>query len=272
MYDKQNFIFQEEKMMKKKWMAPILALLLCVSMVGIGFAAWIITTPTDATANGQFQVYTVENNSVLMSAQVSEIAKITFGSPKSPATTTYHWLSLVDGAVENLSTTLTVTITNWATINQASRSETITLTISDFKIQKNVGTTEAADWQDQTLADYTDYVTFPLSQSKTITIKDGVVTSGSVEGMSFDATSGQLTFPLTFGWGQMFNSQNPMDYFNTKAAGAVANDHPLYESAELTDMTWMEVAQNALAKVSELNGDTVRYAMTVSADIAIAAN
>ncbi len=272
MYDQQNFIFQEENTMKKKWMAPVLALMLCVSMVGIGFAAWIITTPTNAAANGQFLVYTVENNSVLMSAQVDENAKITFGSPKSPATTTYHWLSLVDGAVENLSTKLTVTITNWATINQASRSETITLTISDFKIQKNVGTTEAADWQDQTLADYTDYVTFPLSQSKTITIKDGVVTSGSVEGMSFDATSGQLTFPLTFGWGQMFNSQNPMDYFNTKAAGAVATDHPLYESAELTDMTWMEIAESALTKVSELNGSDVRYAFTVAADIVIAAN
>ena len=258
--------------MKKKWMAPLLALLLCVSMVGIGFAAWIITTPTAVEGHGQFQVYTVENNSVSMNATVDSNATITFGSPKTPATTAYSWLSLVDGAVENLSTTLTVTITNWEAINQATRKETITLTVSDFKIQKKVEVDGSVSWQDQAISDYTDYVVFPLAQSMQIVIEDGVIKSGATSGMNFDATSGVLTVPLTFAWGQMFNGQNPMNYFNTKAASAVAEEHPLYTTASLTGKTWAQVAEAALAKVSELNSTDVRYAFTVAADIELSAN
>ncbi len=247
-------------MMKKKWMMPVLALLLCVSMVGVGYAAWIIIAPSEpVNADGQFQVYTVENNSVQMTATVAANDKITFGSPATPTFTGENpWLQLIGGANEDLSATLTVEITNWEQINQASRTETITLTISDFQILK--------DDVAQQLSNYSNYVTFPLAQTATIVIEDGVITSGSGNGINFDASTGKLTYTLNFGWGQMFNSVNPYDYFNTKTANvAVDNSHPLYNDVQ--GQTWMELAEASLDKVSEL--DAVQYALTVAADIEI---
>ncbi len=252
-------------MMKKKWMAPLLALMLCVSMVGVGFAAWIITAPTEGSANGQFEVYAVENNSVDMDVAITG-DDIVFGKAASlEATATHNWLTLSDNVNENLTRNMTVTINNWEQI----KTKTITLSLSAMKIMVDDNWNDNVAGTDKT-ADYTDYITLPFATADDIVITNGQVTDNAgVTGVAVSA-EGVVTIPLNFGWGEAFGKKNPLNFFNSVSPNTIL---PSGNPGQDTDnsVTYLQHAEDALAKVYTLNnttGNDIRYTITVTATVA----
>lgn len=249
-------------MMKKKWMAPVLALLLCVSMVGIGFAAWIITAPAEESANGQFEVYDVTDNSIDMTVSMTDNT-VKFGSktfttdPKgTPAdasddVTNHNWLSLSDAdSVEDLSATMTIKINNYSALS----AKKIQITLSSVQIKKaEVNVTEQ----------YANYITVPVAH--TITLENGAVDTTS-QGLGITFSGDTITVPLTFAWGSYFDGTNPNQYFNQVAANTNLPDaHP----AKATYATYKDLANGALGSLYDIyNDQTVRYTINVSAAVA----
>lgn len=188
-------------MMKRKLIAPLVALLLCVGMVSVGFAAWVITNEaTETVDSGDFTVYKVENNSITIGVTFTDNT-ITFGS--ATKTASGNWLTLNDGAAEDLTATVVVKINEW----DALKTKTINLQLKDFAV------TNAGDFT------VDGHIVLPATQNITVTEnaqKNGwdVKVGGAVlQGASVNGSTGEITLPINFGW-DLPEGQNPINYFN----------------------------------------------------------
>lgn len=227
-------------MMKRKMLIPMIALLLSVGMIGVGFATWMISNEDVKTDNkGDFKVHKVENNSITMTIDMSD-DDINFG----PATKTAsgNWLSFNGDAAEDLSATLKITVNEWATL----KTKTINLEVKDFAILN--ADTFAGKGNSQ-------YIKLPENQSITVapsgntwTVKVG---DKDLAGASVDGTNGIITIPLNFAWGTMMGDPavNPINYFNNLPNNAGNRKD----------------AEDFLTEIYKLNG--AQYQFTVAATV-----
>ncbi len=94
----------------KKILIPIIAILVLASVVGIGFAAWLIVNPVNETVDGgSFVADEVKDYTYTATAAAS--GNITFGKAAAPAGTNYGWLSATDVPPDALTAKITVTLT-----------------------------------------------------------------------------------------------------------------------------------------------------------------
>lgn len=94
--------------MKRKTLTLTLSILACLALIGVGFASWIISANTSATAQGSFIVDTVTDNRLVVengrwiTINGTEVtsnensAKVSFGAPAEMNPTTFAhapWLT-----------------------------------------------------------------------------------------------------------------------------------------------------------------------------------
>lgn len=180
--------------MKKRTLGLIIAGVAATSMIGTGFAAWVITASAQATEQGQFNVDTVDTKGVTITPTFAAgEGEINFFGP-SGATT--GWLTVSGSTVEKLSTNLTI----------------------DFVFSNAVAT------------DYNLTVTFAGSQAYSDAVTAGYIVAPTFKFGSTDYTLGtpvaletimpsgtSTTLTITFDWGDAFDGDNPYDFYNTFA-------------------------------------------------------
>lgn len=194
--------------MKKRTLGLIIAGVAAASMIGTGFAAWVITGNASAEANGNIQVDTVTDNSITLTAawKENEDGKINFIGPATQNAAN-EWLSFNDensyGFVD-LSETLVLTFGLGNDVNPA-----------DFNITFTFAATDTAPSNYES-AISSKYINAP-------TINGSAFTSGSYTctlanlGVSSSALTKEVD--LAFTWGKAFNDTNPYDFYNGFAYG-----------------------------------------------------
>lgn len=241
--------------MKKKLTITIASILSVIVIIGVGFAAWVITNPNaEDTADGSISVETVTDKSYTLTAEIAENDKtIVFGKPAN-ATTEGKWFTFDSSTEEEkLEATLTLTLNynNFADVGEIT-----------FKME----TLKGSD-PDSTFAHLVDgnYIVNPTISYKAtdaetytaITAEGNTVFTGlTVPKKAFKETTAPngsamgvatATIKITFGWGSVFGNTNPYTYFN---GGSHSYD------------TDYETAKNALTELAKLNG--VNYKVTVT--------
>ncbi len=221
--------------MKRRIVTIAVSFLLCIGMIGAGFAAWVITGNTQDDASGNIEVKEVVDNRIILSHDWKDAdATITYG-PKA-GTYTYNWLTHdASDPAESLSVTLVVTLENYANLKSSKDAGTI----SDISI--------AFAWDETQMAEYvaardTDKVVGALPTVNALNLAsfadadaDGVYTA-------------EVTF--TFAWGEAFNFVNPMEFYNNQEfSNALADE----ASANLTKL----YALNAAGFVLDLNASII---------------
>ena len=248
-------------MKKRKILIPVLAALLCIGMIGVGYAAWVITTDTSADVQdaNNFVVYDVENRSVNFQSTFTD-KSVTFGSKTfdtAEGTITNHgWLTLTDGDNnEDLNATLQITITNWDVVSAAGNTVTITLSSIDVINSSKVAVSAS---------EYEKYIVLPYDGTGIdITIKDGVLDATSKDAGIDLTTDGVLTIPFNFAWGEAFGGENPNQFFNSVASGTVLpNTNPCYKAGDCD--TYLELAEKALGALYNINSYSYRVSVTAS--------
>ena len=252
-----DFIKEDMKMMKRKMMVPVVALLLCVAMVSVGFAAWVITTTTTDTVDGQFTVYNVETRKVDLGVAFTD-STVVFGQPLNYSKADGDWLAFDSGTTstqEDLAAKLQLTVKNWSTNTSVgsalSGKHDFTIEVSTVEIQSNGTKTNAFD----------NYVVCPTALTFTVDATGDVTCVNAAgedvtSGFSFDTNTGILTVNLNFGWGTAFNGKNPITYFNGLEDGA-------------TD-TNVSAANTALTELYKLHDtNTYKYALSIKADVVV---
>ena len=228
--------------MKKKLTITIASILSVIVIIGVGFAAWVITNPNVSTSqDGTISVETVTDKSYTLTAAISNKA-ISFGAP-AEMNTANAWLKAdKDAKTENLEATLTLTLNynNLADVGEIT-----------FKME----TLKGSDADNKTFTDLVTggYIVNPTISYKAtnaetytaITAEGKTVFTGlTVPKEAFKETTAPTesamgvataTIKITFGWGSKFGNTNPYTYFNGESH-SYKNDYTTAKAA-LTELT-----------------------------------
>lgn len=230
--------------MKKKFSLTLISILSVVVLVGVGFAAWIITTPNvDAQKTGTITASGVTDARYKLTAAITN-ESIVFGKPSGYKGNNSDWFKPGrDVGDENLTATLTLTLTDPKgnaldeTVFNKYLPDTFTFTMNATKPGSGEETTVGAN------DDFNHAVSKNHVKNPTISygaVSD-TVTLGTAINIAKDAfTKGAdnkytLTITITFAWGTAFTDgthANPYDYFNSLGY----SDTNAGKALELNDM------------------------------------
>lgn len=178
--------------MKRKTLTLTLCLLACFAVIGVGFAAWIITSDAEKTVTGNIKVETVEDHRLkinIISTEADNV--IRFGKPVGYAANS--WILNNEAETENLTATIKFTITkgNEAVTNLETAGITVTAgfttTITD-DMNKGVG------------------------NNSLVTIPTGF----TVEKDSTDSEGKTFMIKVVFSYGDEFGKKNPYEFYKDK--------------------------------------------------------
>ena len=220
--------------MKKKLTITIASILSVIVIIGVGFAAWVITNPNvKGEANGTISVETVTDKSYTLTA-TDPTETISFGAPKIPdAEATKGWL--VNAAkAENLTATLTLTLKYMKLDDVGTitlKMETLKGSVPDNTFESLVNgkyiVNPTISYKAKDTDTYTDIKSDNIFVGGLEIPKDAFnETKKPAQSEQGEATA---TIKITFGWGTKFGSENPYNYYNKKDYTSVlakeANDN-----------------------------------------------
>ena len=239
--------------MKKKLTITIASILSVIVIIGVGFAAWVITNPNvKAESGGTISVETVTDKSYSLTATISG-KDISFGAP-AEMNTANAWLKAdKDAKTENLEATLTLTLNynNLADVGEITfKMETLKGSVADNKTFTDL--VNGGYIVNPTISYKGNAETYTAITAEGKTVFTGLTvpkeafkeTTAPTESAMRVATA---TIKITFGWGSVFGNTNPYTYFNDESHS--------YEKDYKT-------AKDALTKLYELKD--VSYKVTVT--------
>lgn len=224
--------------MKKK-LGLILSLLMCVSVIGVGFAAWIITTGSSDDAEGNITVDAVSTKIVTVTAEMTD-ASIHFGAPASKdEEVTNNWLLNDAMGLEDLSYTVKVTIENY---NQ------LTGLTFGFTVVDNENETTNAD-KYQSVLDANLIVAPNVSDSNVVVDENY---DFAANGWNISGTTASKDFTFTYAWGTVFGKKNPINFYNEYAYGDYMSetDTTLVEDHASTNLGYLAAINNISYKLT----------------------
>ena len=189
--------------MKRRTLTIVVGLLLCLSLIGVGFASWVITAGDSDKVSGNIQVEDVtdkrlelSNVKIVTTSTGEDKTSFIFGKGTKGANS---WLEADGIADEVLSATIS--------FNLAYKNKT---TVVHDGEGKNVKLSVAFD-------------------DATKTLLEGAVTAGYIKAvptLTVTGSNGSYSVSVTFVWGALFNSQNPYTWYNNNAVdGKYAYDN-----------------------------------------------
>lgn len=239
----------------------IVASLSTVSLVSVGFAAWLITGGDTATAEGSIEAETVTDKRYLIRADnegapaatnagISFSGKIVFG-PKTDNNISNPWLSYgkvnnVDPKMENLNAEALIWVGNASSAEPDSDDNNHSLKIGQETILQlyKATTTDSTDYDACKNSAY-------IADLPTPTIAATSTNTASVDGVEYK----QFKVSIAFNWGTYFklseNSDpvNPYTFFNTKYS--LADDDNPENDVTLAVTT---EAKDVLSAIEKING------------------
>lgn len=213
--------------MKKKFSLTLISILSVVVLVGVGFAAWIITTPNvKEKQTGTITASGVTDARYMLKATITN-GSIVFGKPRGYSDNNSDWFKPgKDVGDKNLTATLTLTLTDpngnaWddETVFKSYLPDTFTFTMNAKKAAVEGSSDDAnGDFNQAVSQNYVKSPTIsygtvsatPVTLGTAIEIKKSAFTKGADNKYT-------LTITITFAWGTAFTDAthtNPYDYFN----------------------------------------------------------
>lgn len=203
----------------KKFFAGFVTVLSAVAVVSTGFASWVISANDSKDVAGNIVVDSVSNQMHTVTLGTPSVSEIKFGTVSTGDICS--WLKNDDIGAQVLTFTVSVSVANVAS-DPGSASAILTDATFD------VGTGNAETWTS-------------TKASSWDAIADGTATEEGVGGANAHFASGKglvanptltytaaagaydsvsksysATLNVTFGWGQLFGGNNPMNYYAGK--------------------------------------------------------
>ena len=177
--------------MKRRTLTIVVGLLLCLSLIGVGFASWVITAGDSAEVSGNIQVEDVtdkrlelSNVKIVTTSTGEDKTSFIFGKATKG---TNSWLE-ADGIADEV---LTATIS----FDLAYKNSTVI----DFEgDDRNTDLSVAFD-------------------DTTKTLLQNAVTAGYIKAvptLTVTGSNGSYSVSVSFEWGALFNNQNPFTWYN----------------------------------------------------------
>lgn len=213
--------------MKRKNLVLLLCMLVTLSLVGVGFAAWVINGSTNAEAEGNLSATEVVDNRLGADVSFTDDS-IVFGATEN-YDYTGKWLTY-EGSIEDLEATLVIIVWKKDTAGNAVLSKTnegIEITLDNPAPEE--GQTASALYT----ATSGNYIVWnpPV-------LVDSVATTTTTEGIEGESRPAyKFTYKISFSWGDAFGGQNPVSYYNA-LNGGVFNDDVADEAKEALQLMY----------------------------------
>lgn len=194
--------------MKRKTLTMILCLLTVLSVVGVGFASWVINAGDEVSSTGNIQVDVVDDYRFTFGS-TQELAEIHFGMDDSE-TISKAWLTNNQKNKENLSATFDITLTSASPLSdglEATWNDAVEVTAS-YALAAVADDGNSADG----VAAYNAAVT-----AKAIIVPE---TDLTVTFKNANATTATYTVTVEFAWGEAFDTERT-EYYVKKTDNTV---------------------------------------------------
>lgn len=207
--------------MKKKFSLTLISILSVVVLVGVGFAAWIITTPNvEEKQTGTITASGVTDARYELTAAITN-GSIVFGKPSDYSADNSDWFKPVDVDNEHLTATLTLTLTDPEgnaldeTVFNSHLPDTFTFTMNATKAKEVDNTGFNAEVTAGRIKNPT--ISYTASGEASATTEN-VIFGTAIEIKRSAFTKGAdnkytLTITIKFAWG---DDGNPYTHFHGK--------------------------------------------------------
>ena len=243
------------KSFSRKAIVVVMCVFLTVSLAAVGFASWLISN--DASKEGTGNVNASNVSDAILGVTIkndTNLGKINFGPDKNDKTGNIRYNEAEADDFENLKITVSGSIKKFATLKQMEIK---------IKVPASVITAAGYGLKDGSTTEYevkdnlTKYITLPAGAADTngnLIVADSAVVYASDNAVFKPGADDTATFSfdVTFGWGTLFNSENPGIYLD-KDKESITN---------LKDLLDIAKAENTTANYTELNADAKRDILT----------
>lgn len=221
------------------------ALFVSVALIATGFGAWVLSTDTSASQNGNVSVGTVTDSSlsiVLNQAQHT----VSFDAAKDDANGRLQW----DGEnSENLSFVVAGTVEGV----DFCKSLTIELVIEDEEEKARIDAAIAAN-----------FIVAPECYGKAVSIYEILAVNPAVDGAT---VKDYFEYTVEFEWGSAFGGENPSTYFD--GAGSSIKDADMEKSlGDFYKLVYGATDYKTGADVANL-GTAPKFKVVVSASASV---
>ena len=235
--------------MKRKTLTLVLCLLTVMSLVGVGFASWVISADDYEKISGNIVVDTVTDARYTLTITNPEIKDIILTGPENA---TNGWLTYVDDN-EKGNVNLTVVYTFSVTKNDGSKFVKKSNVVdgytyeflSDLNIDVKFNGPKEKDGENDT-----KFGTLLTNNVISKISKDGYIVSNVV--LSNDDKTATFNVTVGYSWGSLFENENPFTYYNTKGANDLCN--AVVDQITADQATWADHANYYLTLLSEIDG------------------
>ena len=239
------------KSFSRKAIVVVMCVFLTVSLAAVGFASWLISNNDSKEGTGNVTASNVSDAILGVTIKNdTNLGKINFGPLESDKTGNIRYNEAEADDKESLTITVSGSIKKFATLEQMEikiKVPNSVITAAGYGL-KDGSTTEY-----EVKANLPKYITLPAGAADTngnLIVADSAVVYASDNAVFTSGTDDTATFSfdVTFGWGTLFNSENPGIYLD-KDKESITN---------LKDLLNIAKAENADATYSELTADAKR--------------
>lgn len=215
--------------MKRKTLSIMLCILTCLALIGVGFAAWIITKPDQGEATGNVQAYGVTDERYELTVTTTGAQNIIFGTDSTGlADDATIWLKSDGIDNQSLEAVFEFTIKKGGTLTND--------VLSNIEIEIKV---------DDNHKEAYDAAILNEALIKELTHK--------VEKVEGDNSDGKYKVTITTGWGTAFKAEGSEE---------AVNPYVYYNNQTYTDELAEEADAN-LSIISKLNGMSITVTIKV---------
>lgn len=245
------------KSFSRKAIVAVMSVFLTVSLTAVGFASWLISNNDSKKGTGNVTASDVSDAILGVTIDDSNnLGKINFGPDKNDTTGTIRYNEAETDDYEALKITVSGSIKKFATLKQM-----------EIKIKVPDSVITAAGYKATDVGEGVKTYTVDPALPKYITLPAGAAdtngnlidTAKKVEYLATDTvfTSGAddtatFSFEVTFGWGELFQKENPGIYLD-KDKESIKN---------LKDLLNIAKAENTAANYTELTAEAKRDILT----------
>lgn len=250
------------KSFSRKAIVAVMSVFLTVSLTAVGFASWLISN--DDSKEGTGNVTASDVSDAILGVTINDsdnLGKINFGPDKNDTTGTirYNDAEAEVNDFEALKITVSGYIKKFATLKQME----IKIKVPDSVITAaGYKATDGGEGKKTYTVDpaLPKYITLPAGAADE---KDNLIdATKKVEYSATDTTvftpgtddTATFSFKVTFGWGELFQNENPGKYLDNEISGKQVNN----EDALLA----IANAENKAANYTELTAEAKRDILT----------
>lgn len=177
--------------MKRKTMTMLLCLLTVLSVVGVGFASWVINAGDEEEASGNITVDTVDDYRFTFGTATIDDA-IHFGR-NNTTDVAKAWLTNSDTNKEKLTVSFTITLTSATTLTNPSNLEKKALWESKVEVKALYGKPNSSAYDEA------------ITKQAIIAPADSSELDIELTSVSDDLTSATYTVTIKLNWGEAFD-------------------------------------------------------------------